>query len=239
MKKFEMIRRAIETECAQYVENMRHYMTETEHAESVLERNSTKTRWNQYTAGTIDRETAVTYAMQRVERSAAKSAAEKNAKLDIYQSAAEIEEIEIYVNWTKSRTWGYNPTATVYATDTNNVTRKATGSASGCGYDKRSTAVSEALNSISGLKKMLCETKNNAMCENDVENAVNNTSNEKYIAYGAGYGAIPYFEGGCGIDSTLHTLCAIGFEIMTRREPEKGADVYTLRRKSEAAEMTA
>ena len=233
-KNFEMIRAAIESACAKYVQDVRRHMTEGEHADSVLERNSTATRWNQYTAGTIDRETAVNYAMKRVETQNAKSIAKKFARLDTYAAVADIVSIEIYVHWTRNRTWGYNPTATVYATDANNVTHKATGTASGCGYDKRSAAVCEALNQISGLCKMICAVKNDRMGADDAAAHVWNTSNANYIAYGAGYGAIPYFEGGCGIDSTLSTLKAIGFDIETRRQPDRGDDVYTLKRKADA-----
>ena len=50
-------------------------------------------------------------------------------------------EIQIKVNWKKNRTWGLNPHASFYAFD-----GLYKGTASGCGFDKLSSAVAEALN---------------------------------------------------------------------------------------------
>ena len=50
-------------------------------------------------------------------------------------------EIQIKVNWKKNRTWGLNPHASFYAFD-----GLYKGTASGCGFDKLSSAVAHALN---------------------------------------------------------------------------------------------
>lgn len=64
-----------------------------------------------------------------------------------------VREIHISVDWKKSRTWGSNPTAEVWFLydggehGGGNAYAKSA-SIGGCGYDKRSTAVSEALSKL-------------------------------------------------------------------------------------------
>ena len=207
---FEKIREQVEQEERKYFEDIKKCILESD---SSLERNSTGTRWNQYKNGTIDRETAVNYALARVEKQHRKAIEMKNSLLDQYASAPDAESIDILVEWKFNRTWGYIPTATVTVhTGVGNYT--ATGRASGCGYDKRTTAVGNALNEIDAIKKMLCTCKENAIkagkkSKNPLE--INSDSNRDYIAYGAGYGAIPYFEGGVGMSSFEHVFNACGF----------------------------
>ena len=60
-------------------------------------------------------------------------------------------EITVAIKYNRSRTWGYNPNATVRATvrDKNNrviALDTSTGRASGCGYDKTSAATCHAYN---------------------------------------------------------------------------------------------
>lgn len=50
-------------------------------------------------------------------------------------------EIRVEVNWKKSRTWGSNPTAEVWADGYTSY-----GPVGGCGYDKESTATAHAFN---------------------------------------------------------------------------------------------
>lgn len=207
---FEKIKEQVEQEERKYFENAKKCILESD---SALERNSTGTRWNQYKNGTIDRETAVNYALARVEKQHKKAIEEKNSLLDQYASAPDITSIDIFVEWKRNRTWGYNPTATA-TVNTSAGTYTATGSASGCGYDKRTAAIGSALNEIEAIKKMLCTCKENAIkagkkSKNPLE--INSASNRDYIAYGAGYGAIPYFEGGVGMSSFECVFNACGF----------------------------
>ena len=69
-------------------------------------------------------------------------------RLEAAGKAGKLIEINISVNWTKSRTWGWNPHAEcwMYFEDAEYGTRSAysEGRASGCGYDKRSAAVQGA-----------------------------------------------------------------------------------------------
>ena len=70
-------------------------------------------------------------------------------RCDEIANAESVQEITIRVEWVKNRTWGYNPRAEVCA---NGYT---TGSASGCGYDKLSSAVAEAFNKNNSILKLV------------------------------------------------------------------------------------
>lgn len=70
-------------------------------------------------------------------------------------------QIAIDVNWKKSRTWGHNPTAEVWATLSGVRSDYGTGHASGCGYDKRSTAVCSALRDMPLMQTLMMWPKLN------------------------------------------------------------------------------
>lgn len=207
---FENIRKQVVEEETSYLQRAEKCISEDETA---LERNSTGTRWNQYKTGKIDRTAAVGYALARLEKRINKAIEKKYNRLDQYASAPDVKSVDISIIWKRNRIWGYNPTATVNV-HTSAGTFTATGTASGCGYDKRTAAVGSALNEIDAIKKMLCECKENAIkagkkSENTLE--INSASNAALIAYGAGYGAIPYFEGGIGMSSFECVFNACGF----------------------------
>ena len=78
-------------------------------------------------------------------------------KIDmIQQTNNDINTINISINWVKSKTWGNNPHATI-TTDAGQLTE---GRASGCGYDKESAAIAEALNKNNDILKLLYVAKN-------------------------------------------------------------------------------
>ena len=65
-------------------------------------------------------------------------------------SAPRLAEMEIRVEWSRNRIWGWNPHVRAWLRGTNDngdcvLSAFGTGSASGYGYDKRSAAVDEAL----------------------------------------------------------------------------------------------
>ena len=190
----------------------------SEYADQVLRNHSTETRWTQYTAGTITRDQAVNYATKRIVKEWDKWTQKHTARLDTAAQAAEITNFTIYIKWTRSSTWGHNPQVTVYAQNTNNETIVTTGTASGCGYDKMSAAICDALNKIPGLLKGLYTVKENAITAGTTPTTEINESNKKYICYGAGYGALPYFEGGCGINCTLDCLELCGYTVKNYRD---------------------
>ena len=68
--------------------------------------------------------------------------------------------VKISINWKKSRAWGYNPHADVCVCYKDMASRTE-GSASGCGYDKKSAAVGEALAENAAFNEFLRD--NNAL----------------------------------------------------------------------------
>lgn len=82
-----------------------------------------------------------------------KTRAKYLAKLEAANNAEKLTNIRIDVNWHKSSTWGHNPTAEVWTSGG----FYNTGRASGCGYDKESAAVDEALSGSPSLQRFLIE----------------------------------------------------------------------------------
>lgn len=215
MKKFNKIAAAIIAQYDGYKNNHAQYITEAN--DDRLRAYSTETRWNQYAAGNISREKLIEYALQRSAKKYDREKAAELAKLEAMEDAPEIREISIDVIWNRSRTWGYCPRATVRVW-TNGGYFEAEGYASGCGYDKRSAAVGQAFNQIPAVIAALCAVKEANMTEE-------RTKSNECICYGAGYGAIPYFEGGVGIDCHIKMLELCGLK-KTADHGTKTTDYY-------------
>ena len=184
----------------------------------------TDTRWNQYTAGAITRKAAIEYASKRRTAQLEKELAAKIDYLRRLESAYTVEHITIIVEWRRSSVWGYNPTATVTVTLTDPEGRhrfeEYTGHASGCGYDKRSAAVADALNECDAVRAMLCRYANKHY-------TAKKATGGAAICYGCGYSSIPYFEGGVGVECFRHAfeLCGYSWNENTRA---KNTDYYTI-----------
>ena len=108
--------------------------------------------------------------------------------------------IIIQVEWKKSRTWGNNPTAT---TRTDKEGFLTSGSISGCGYCKQSTAVARVLNQVEFIRYLLCKEKNKPRNLKK--------SNGDIFGYGSGYGIIPYIEGGVGCSCYPQIFKKLGY----------------------------
>lgn len=108
------------------------------------------------------------------------------AKCDQIANTEPCQNISISVSWSKNRTWGYNPTAEIRAGG-----QFTTGTASGCGYDKLSSAVSYALNKNNSILNRLYNAYEKALRKNK------EISLREAIGYGSGY-KYPYFEYGVG-----------------------------------------
>jgi len=134
-----------------------------------------------------------------------------------------IKNISIHIIWVKNSTWGYNPHATIF---TSNGT-ETSGKASGCGYDKESAAIAEALNKNKDILKILYNAKNKKM-------TAKNTNNHDLLGYGSGYGVLPYFEGGVGVPSLLYIFKNLGYNV-TEHHTEK-TDFYTIEKESNKKE---
>ena len=189
-----------------------------------LQEYSTATRWEQYKNGRITREKAVKFATARAFREIDKKTAAQLAQLDRVAAAPVLSYLSISVDWVRSRTWGYNPHAVAMSN-----AGTFTGTASGCGYDKESAAVAEALNQCDSALQILCTYKENAMAageSDESKTAYSGRSNESIIGYGAGYGVIPCFEGGVGVSCFWSILKKCGFEV--REHHGTRSDFYTI-----------
>lgn len=189
-----------------------------------LKRYSTDLRWEQYTAGKIDREKACTLAIKRMEKAIDKETEKKIDLLERIAAAPDLNFISINVEYKRSSVWGYNPLAT---TNTNNG--QYTGYASGCGYDKESAAVAEAFNKDLSILKVLYSIKEKGLAagvSDKSATACTGVDNRNICGYGSGYGVLPYFEGGVGVGCFWDILKKAGFE--TRCNYGKHENFYTV-----------
>lgn len=183
----------------------------------------TPLRWTQYQDGIITRDKAVGLAQKRAERQLEKDAKKRLARLETVESALDIDYINIYVNWARSATWGYNPHAEV-------ITNKGVyyGSASGWGYDKESAAVAQALNQCNSILKSLYQLKedglNNGLTDFD-DASCTGVNNRNICGYGAGYGVLPAFEGGVGMSCFISILEKCGYKLINESHLKK-SDCY-------------
>lgn len=198
---------------------------------------STARRWEQYNAGEIPREKAVQYATTRREKELDKRLAAKLEKLERVAAAGDLHDVSISVEWKRNATWGHNPTATVTVHDGYGW-HQFTGTASGCGYDKRTAAIGHALNQADSVLKMLYSTKENALNNPPTVGRFNGvyheepTTNASLIHYGAGYGVLPYFEGGVGMSSFEGVFNACGYRLEHQHET-RTTDYYFFTKKQE------
>jgi len=102
----------------------------------------------------------------------------------------------INIVFKKNNTWGYCPIA---EDNYGNYTRSITG----CGCDKESTASAIILNMNNNILKRMYKLKNDNI---DLDNG-------ELFGYGSGYGILPYFEGGVGIDCHVRILEKLGFKV--------------------------
>lgn len=234
VKEFTEIKKIVLEDAEQTAENRRFFIlngymptwAEEHHGDldRGLKQYSTARRWEQYKAGEITREKAVELATKRALKEIEKDTATKLARLDRVAAAPDLTFISISVDWVRSRTWGNNPHAEAR---TNAGT--FSGTASGCGYDKESTAIAEALNQCDSVLKVLYTLKENGLragLSDKSKTAVCGRSNGDICGYGAGYGAIPYFEGGVGSSCFWSILKKCGFS--TSCHHGKHSDFYSV-----------
>lgn len=183
-----------------------------------LKEYSTPGNWDKYQAGTLDRKTAVSKALERARKQREKKHAARLEQLQAVAEAPDLHIVKIFISWNRSNTWGHNPRCEARIR-TASGWEYFTGTASGCGYDKESTAAANALNQSPSVLKMLYTRKEKARCRIGTEP---NDPNGNYIAYGAGYGILPYFEGGVGMSSFRNVFEACGF----RLDHESHGDAY-------------
>lgn len=174
-----------------------------------LRNESTETRWDQYTNGKITREQAVEYATKRIKKDIEKKLNKTLEHLDAVAQAPELTYISIITWYTR----GYTCKAEIRTN-----TGYYEGSAGGYGYDKESAAVAECFNKDLAILKALYTIKETALKEGQTDEsktACTGRDNRDIIGYGAGYTAIPYFEGGVGIECFFRILEKAGYKTET------------------------
>lgn len=169
----------------------------------------TPRRWEQYQGGEIDRARAVELATHRATTAENKVTARNLAKLGAAAAAPGFDAVAVSVTWARSRTWGANPTAEVV----NIGDRKTTGHASGCGYDKESAAIAEALNQNPAALRVLYDLAENALSAGKSPMTCTGYDWRDSIGYGSGYGVLPYFEGGVGSDCFWSLFKSAGYTV--------------------------
>jgi len=180
-------------------------------ADRGLKEYSTECRWSQYTAGKITREKAIEYAVKRLNKEYDKRKEDGLFKINQAEKAPDLNYASVSVDYVRSQTWGYNPHVESY-TDNG----RYYGTASGCGYDKESSAVATAFNSDYTMLKVLYTLKEEGLkagLTSDSKTACTGHDNRSIIGYGAGYSVLPYFEGGVGVGCFWSILKKAGFEV--------------------------
>lgn len=148
--------------------------------------------------------------IEKLKKECDKRILEEFNKLDQIAAAKKPEKIEISVTWAKNRTWGVNPTATVYALEV------TTGSASGCGYDKLSSAISYAFNKNNGILNIVF---------NEIEK--NFRRKDFNIRDHIGYGVDIYgFSYGVGYNSFKQIFDNLGAKVNTWHETKTSDFMY-------------
>lgn len=179
-----------------------------------LKHHSTATRWEQYQNGSISREKAEELAIKRAMKQHDKQLNEVLEKLESVENAGELDCINIFINWVRSSVWGNNPQVKAYINGSS-----FNGHASGCGYDKESAAVAQALNKSYKVLKVLYTLKENGLQEGK-------NTNGDILGYGSGYGVLPAFEGGVGVNCFWQILEKAGYKVESHHG--KRSDFYTI-----------
>ena len=136
-------------------------------------------------------------------------------KCDEIEAAPDLKEIVINVSWVKNYTWGLNPHAEIWAAG-----KWTTGKASGCGYDKLSSAIASALNQNYSILKLLYSKYNKILAKNK------NAELREAIGYGCGYNQKPYFDGGVGYSCFKQIFEKLGAKVNTWQETKTSDAMY-------------
>lgn len=179
-----------------------------------LKHHSTATRWEQYQNGSISREKAEELAIKRAMKQHDKRLNEVLKKLQNVENAGELDYINISIDWVRSSVWGNNPQVEAYINGST-----FNGRASGCGYDKESAAVAQALNQSYRVLKVLYTLKENGLKEGKISNC-------EILGYGSGYGVLPAFEGGVGVNCFWRILEKAGYKVESHHG--KRSDFYNI-----------
>lgn len=163
-----------------------------------INRYLTDLRIDQLKKGIIDRDTAEKIAIKKAKKEHDARLNKEIEKINFINSASDFKSLTINIEWKKSKMWGNNPRAIITGDS-----YADSGYIGGCGYDKESTAISQALKECNTFMKLLYTVKNDNIDKH----------NHELFGYGSGYGILPYYEGGVGT-SCLYKICdSIGLQL--------------------------
>lgn len=196
---------------------------------------TTNLRARQVLNGVITIDKFIELAHKKAEKVIAKRIASLDEKLERIASSDTVESITISVDWVRNSTWGNNPHAEVEVCTANRcATYTGTASGCGCGYDKESVSIAQALNQSSAVLKLLYDNKERALQKDE------KATSRGVLGYGSGYHALPYFDGGAGIDCFASIFEGLSYDkgcpVAYKWEHiacGKRYDVYTVRREAE------
>lgn len=175
------------------------------------------------------------YLIMRKEKATYKAIERQAKHVDAVSKSGVLIDAKINVEWTKSRTWGANPSAECwYSYELDGRTHSGyvkSGSVSGCGYDKLSTAVAYCLNQINEVLKPMYLAKDKA---NFASAKSQGEANQSIFGYGSGYGILPSIEGGVGVSCYDRIFNAIGYEFKSLTSG-KMFDSYIITKKAKTA----
>ena len=176
-------------------------------------------------------------ARKYLEKSLPKEIGMWTRRLEDADKAGKLVEINIRVEWTRSRMYGYNPHAFAYLRyedeEYGTMTAMGEARASGCGYDKRSAAVCEALS--------FCRRENDGG-RASLDRFVIEHGENLWNVYAVDRTPIPHFSfAGKGMGTFTRLFKKIGSRfdpdsavkdyLIDYTETEKGTDVYHIIRK--------
>ena len=142
---------------------------------------------------------------------------------EIKESKSFSDPLVVTVEWKPSSIGGSNPRShTNFGFDGSSI--------GGGGYDKRSTALAEALDSHLPLMKKLIEKKEKLMKTAEGKAVKpDNEFNRKFLGYGSGYSIMPRFEGGVGVNSLRSIIEGLGLKF-SDSSSSANVDVYIISR---------
>lgn len=167
----------------------------------------TSARQKQFNEGRITRAEAIVHAKNGAVRDCLKTLKKDYTRLNSASAVPVAEWFNISIEWKPNRIWGMNPSVTVRT-----ARGIYTGSASGCGYDKRTAAIANACNDAPELKKILYISEEKRLGKKAKK------ERREALGYGCGYGALPYYEGGVGIDSYFNLFNLQKYEFIQTGE---------------------
>lgn len=215
---YAKIRKAIAEENTKLKKQSEKYIKDVNF--SNFDRYLTPAKLRDYKAGKMGTETAKHFAIERRAKEIDKYTDKKLRHLDIIEGNRTPEKIDISVEWKASRTWGKNPTATT-TTVTGCTHTIMVGHASGCGYDKESAAVAEALNADNSVRKLLADYRESKEDGKEPRN------------FTGIIGTIPAIDGGIGMNAVQSILEDCGMKLDYQRHGTN-YDFYSFSRKANA-----